>query len=118
MGQITFITGGERRRRWSEEDRTRILAAVAEPGAVIADIARQADVCSSLIYKWRRDARCVTAGAGFAEVKIADADVAPALQPGMPEAAAILIEMKTARIRICANASPTLVAATLKALRS
>ena len=62
MGQITLITGGERRRRWSEEDRTRILAAVAEPGAVIADIARQADVCSSLIYKWRRDARCVTAG--------------------------------------------------------
>lgn len=118
MGQITLITGGERRRRWSEEDRTRILAAVAEPGAVIADIARQADVCSSLIYKWRRDARCVTAGAGFAEVKIADADVAPALQPGMPEAAEILIEMKTARIRICANASPTLVAATLKALRS
>jgi hypothetical protein len=51
-------------------------------------------------------------------VKIADADVVPALQPGMPEASAILIEMKTARIRICANASPTLVAATLKALRS
>ena len=118
MGQITLITGGERRRRWSEEDRTRILAAVAEPGAVIADIPRQADVCSSLIYKRRRDTRCVTAGAGFAEVKIADADVAPALQPGMPEASAILIEMKTARIRICANASPTLVAATLKALRS
>jgi len=30
MGRMTLITGGERRRRWSDEDRARILAAVEE----------------------------------------------------------------------------------------
>jgi len=42
---MTVITGGERRRRWSEEDRTRILAAIAEPGAVVADVV---DFCEDL----------------------------------------------------------------------
>jgi len=118
MGQITLITGGERRRRWSEEDRSRILSEVAEPGAVIADIARRADICSSLIYKWRRDARGANVGAGFAEVKIASGDMPPRQQPSAPEMSAIFVEMNTARIQISTNASPTLVAATLKALRS
>jgi len=118
MGQITLITGGERRRRWSEEDRSRILSEVAEPGAVIADIARRADICSSLIYKWRRDARGANVGAGFAEVKIASGDMSPRQQPSAPGMSAIFVEMSTARIQISTNASPTLVAATLKALRS
>ncbi len=55
---MTVITGVERRRRWSREDRARILAAIAEPGAVVAEIARREDVCTSLVYKWRRAARC------------------------------------------------------------
>jgi len=38
---MTLITGDERRRRWSEEDRTRILAAISEPGAVVAEVARR-----------------------------------------------------------------------------
>ena len=118
MGQMTLITGGERRRRWSEEDRARILAAVAEPGAVIADVARRADICSSQIYKWRREARGVNCGVGFAEVKIADGDVTPAPQQSVPGASVIIIELKAARLQISANASPTLVMAALKGLRS
>jgi transposase len=51
MGRMTLITGEERRRRWSVADRDRILAAIDEPGAVIADVARRADVCTSLVYK-------------------------------------------------------------------
>lgn len=57
MGRMTLITGVERRRRWSEEDRSRILAAISEPGAVVADVARREDICTSLVYKWRRAAR-------------------------------------------------------------
>ncbi|WP_428991054.1 transposase [Methylocapsa aurea] len=51
MGRMTLITGAERRRRWRSEDRPRILAAIAEPGAVVADVARREDVCTSLVYK-------------------------------------------------------------------
>jgi len=50
---MTLITGAERRRRWNEEDRARILAAISEPGAVVAEVARAADVSTSLVYKWR-----------------------------------------------------------------
>jgi transposase-like protein len=50
---MTVISGAERRRRWSDEDRARILAATFEPGAVIAEVARREDVCTSLVFKWR-----------------------------------------------------------------
>ena len=46
MGRMTLITGGERRRRWSDEDRVRILAAIEEPGAMVAEVARREDVCT------------------------------------------------------------------------
>jgi transposase len=45
MGRMTLMTGGDRRRQWSGEERARILAEIAEPGAVVAEVARRADVC-------------------------------------------------------------------------
>ncbi len=41
MGRMTLMTGDERRRRWSDEERARILAAIEEPGAVVAAHAAQ-----------------------------------------------------------------------------
>ena len=64
MGRMTLITGSERRRRWGAEDKARILAEIEEPGAVVAEVARRADVCTSLVYKWRREARRVYFSAG------------------------------------------------------
>ena len=56
MAQITLLTGPERRRRWSDDERQRILVAAFAPGAVVADVARQFEVSASLIYKWRQQA--------------------------------------------------------------
>jgi transposase len=117
MGRMTLITGGERRRRWSAEERAQILAAIEEPGAVVAEVARRADICTSLVYKWRREARGGAAACGFAQVIVND-PAAVASRSGASEVGAILVEMKDARIRIGANASSALIAATLKALRS
>src|ERR1700761_323729 len=103
MGRMTVITGGERRRRWSEDDRARILAQIEEPGAVVAEVARRADICTSLLYKWRREALrgASPGGAGFAPVVI---DAAPADSPSPPaanaEAGVIVVEMRDARVRI------------------
>lgn len=36
MGQITVFSGPERRRRWSGEERLRILAEAFSPGACVA----------------------------------------------------------------------------------
>lgn len=111
-----MITGGERRRRWSDEERARILAAVDEPGAVLAEVARRADVCTSLVYQWRREARAAANASGFAQVVVDDSP-RPATA-STAELGAILVEMKGARVRIGRNASAALIAATLKALRS
>ena len=39
--RIEVITGVERRRRWSEEDKARIVAESLEPGVIVADVARR-----------------------------------------------------------------------------
>ena len=121
MGRMTLITGGERRRRWNEEDRARILAAIAEPGAVIAEVARREEVCTSLIYKWRREVGSASnpSAPGFARVVVEARPRAPLSAPASePEPSAIVVEMKEAHIRIGGNASAAVIAATLKALRS
>jgi transposase len=117
MGRVTLITGGEQRRRWSDEERGRILAAIDEPGAVVAEVARRADVCTSLVYKWRREACTAASASGFARVVVENPPPPPS-RTGDAEPGAILVEMRGARIRIGANAPSALIAATLKALRS
>ena len=117
MGRMTLITGVERRRRWSLEERAQILAAIDEPGAVLAEVARRADVCTSLVYKWRREARSAASEPSFAPVIVEHPAPMPAPARG-PDPGVILVEMKEARIRIGANAPFALIAATLKALRS
>jgi hypothetical protein len=47
--------GPERRRRWGSEDRRQIFMAAFAPGAIVADVSRQFEVSTSLIYKWRRE---------------------------------------------------------------
>jgi transposase len=118
---MTLITGGERRRRWSDEDRVRILAAIAEPGAVVADVARREDVCTSLVYKWRREAWGTTRAnaSGFSPVII---ETRPRPSPTLPpangsEPGVIEVELKDVRVRISADAPSAVIAATLKALR-
>jgi len=66
MAQITLLTGPERRRRWSADERRRILAAAFAPGAVVADAARQFEVSTSLIYKWRQQGLAAEPAAAFA----------------------------------------------------
>ena len=117
MGRMTLITGVERRRRWSLEERAQILAAIDEPGAVLAEVARRADVCTSLVYKWRREARNGASEPSFAPVIVEQTPQTPSPASGA-ELDAILVEMKDARVRIGSNAPSALIAATLKALRS
>src|SRR5690242_925358 len=100
MASVEVLAGPERRRRWSCEQKQAIVPAASGCGAVVRDVARQADVTPSLIYRWRRDLRA--AANGFAQVLVASAgDVA------IPHVAAIEIEFAgTARVRIPASVSP------------
>ena len=119
MGRMTVISGAERRRRWSDEDRARILAASFEPGAVIADVARREDVCTSLVFKWRREMREAAEGdaRGFAPVVIGPAPAAPSTSSACSPSVVIEVELKDACVRIHAGAPSSAIAAALKALR-
>ena len=55
MDRIEVITSVERRRRWGAAEKARLVAAMDEPGAVVTEIARKAEVNPSLLYRWRRD---------------------------------------------------------------
>jgi transposase len=112
MTQITLLKGPERRRRWSDDKRRRILAAAFTPGAVVATVSRQFEVSTSLIYKWRQQALAAEPAASFALVMLAEpVATAPA------DTTAIIVELANgARLKIgshasAARATPTCVAA-------
>ena len=56
-GVVEIITGRERRRRWSLQDKLRLVAEASEPGAMIRAVAARHGVSESLLFTWRRQAR-------------------------------------------------------------
>lgn len=56
-GTVEIITGRERRRRWSVEDKLKIVAETLEPGASVNQIAARHDVYPGLLFTWRRQVR-------------------------------------------------------------
>jgi transposase len=46
--------GTEPRRRFSDDDKARIVSEAMMPGASVLDVARRHRVCTSLVYRWRR----------------------------------------------------------------
>jgi len=111
MAEMTFITGPERRRQWNEEERQRILEAAFAPGAVVAKVARQFDIATSLIYKWRRQGQAEL-GPAFAPAMVIDGGgIAQTTPP-------IRVEFSGgARVSIEASAPSALVLAVLRSLR-
>ncbi len=57
MMRQEILTGVERRRRWSREDKLRILSEVGVEGASVFDVARRHDVTRQHLYQWRRELR-------------------------------------------------------------
>ena len=51
------VLGAERRRRWSSDEKARLVAETLAPGARVLDVARRNDVAPSLLFTWRRQAR-------------------------------------------------------------
>ena len=57
MMRQEILTDVERRRRWSREDKLRILSEVGADGASVSDVARRHDVTRQHLYQWRRELR-------------------------------------------------------------
>ena len=53
--RIIEVAGvAEPRRRFSDDDKARIVSEAMMPGASVGDVSRRHRVCKSLIYRWRR----------------------------------------------------------------
>ncbi len=56
MERVESVTRGEGRRSYSPEDKARLLAETAAPGARVSEVARRRGICASLLHRWRREA--------------------------------------------------------------
>jgi len=84
--QVAGSASGARRRRWSADEKARIVAETFAPGATVAEVAAKHAIAPNLLFAWRREAssqeRDVAAVGGLVAVRVA----APCLTPG-PESA-------------------------------
>src|SRR5438552_18368605 len=55
--RVDLRTGVGRRRRWSAEEKGRIVAESYAPGAVASEVARRHEITSQHLFAWRQAAR-------------------------------------------------------------
>ncbi len=106
--RIEVFTGTRRRRRWSAEDKARI---VAETHATsVGEVSERYGICATQLFTWRRDAR--RSGTGeltFTPVVVENRD---AEDEGLIE-----VELGSSRVRIGRRADVAMALAVIGALR-
>ena len=55
--RLEMITGTGRRRRFSEDDKARVIEETLVPGAVVSEVARRHGLTPQQLFGWRRQAR-------------------------------------------------------------
>ena len=109
-GRVEIITGPERRRRWSDEEKLQLVSEACQPGNSVSQVARQRGISASQLFGWRRQAlaqglitdnrsaRSAAPALTFSPVEVAEA-------PEIPDAGE---EVRPARRRKAARASGTI----------
>jgi transposase len=123
--RIEVITGVARRRRWSIEEKLRIVAESLWAGASVSFVAQRHGLRSNQLFKWRKLARegafgPLPADPPFVPVRIIGNDAPPSLRsssvpprPSAEVASAIghsLVEIELAngcRLRVAADIEPS-----------
>jgi transposase len=128
--RVEVLGGVERRRRWSQDDKMRIVEETLAPGAKVTEVARRNGIAASVVFTWRRQARTIEkVGPCFAPVQIAAAETRGEnakplsdddrrLRP-VPVARVGLIEIELGnrrRIRVDAQVDPDALARVLDVL--
>ena len=99
---VEVVTRGERRRRWSDEDRARILTEAMAPGAIASHVARRFGVSSGQFYTWRKAMLLRSAPVGvtpalakadFAELRLSVPPPKPTTPPQIPATGMIEITL-------------------------
>jgi transposase len=125
MMTTTVLSGPERRRRWTQAEKARIVEESLAAEASVAEVARRHDVHPNLIHAWRRQARTgtlvlergavmVPADGGFSPVVVAsDGGVAHAARSNASTGGAVIeVVLRNGRsLRVAEDATPARVAA-------
>ncbi|MGF6425636.1 IS66-like element accessory protein TnpA [Bradyrhizobium elkanii] len=134
--RVELITGERRRRRWTGEEKARIVAESFEAEANISEVARRNGVSRGLLTVWRRQVTAAVAGKApnFVPIQI-DAEssggtageserISPAqmasleiVAPPAKPCGAVEIELNGARIRVEPGVELATLATVLAALR-
>ena len=116
------------RRRWSAEEKARIVAEATAPGVVVSAVARRWRVRPQQVFAWRREAAC--AGLAPPSGAAVTGPSVPAFVPILTEAVAagpvsaaastpaLEIELAGAVVRVAAGADAAQLAAVLRAVRA
>ena len=122
--RIELISGTPRRRRWSDDERARILSESFEPGANVSAVARRNGVSCGLLHNWRKQARAMAGETvsvdlpTFVPVSVAGATGSREVEvPRAQTAGVIEIEMAGALVRVPAAVDPRTLKIVLAALR-
>jgi transposase len=114
VNHIEVVSRAERRRRWSDADKQRMLQETLAPGATVTAVAKRHGVGTGQIYTWRRQALAGAVG-GFVPVMIGESSGTPDGSPpesALPEPRSIpsqrgsLVEIKLPsgiRLRVDSN---------------
>ena len=80
MQRVEVITSVERRRRWSREEKERLVVASLEPGVSVSvsEVARSAGIHVSQLFRWRKDL-CDRVDAGSSQ--LVPVEIVPAVVP-------------------------------------
>jgi transposase len=124
--RVEILTGPGRRRRWSAEEKSRIVEETQVPGANVSEVARRWQVSPQQVFGWRRAARLdVTAAAtttslipGF--VPIITEAAAPVTVPRAASATPVIeVKLAGAVVRvICGLEDDAQLTAVLRAVRA
>ena len=130
--RIEVLTGPERRRQWSTEDKERIVAESYSGADSVSRIARRYGLLPQQLFTWRREVRRSASPPAFAAVALAPMAQAEARQPALPAkprgsgrakrkmASEVAVEIAAGGItvRVCRGADSSMVTAIVRALRA
>ena len=115
------LSGPERRRRWTFEQKARIVAESLAPGAVASEIARRHGLHRNQLYGWRRDVRgnALAPLTEFVPVTVTKDSVAQDSAIGRAgEVKGIELTIGDAVMRIGSEVSPEAITAAIRALKA
>jgi len=123
--RVEILTGPGRRRKWSGDEKARIVAEAAQPGVVVSEIARRWQVTPQQVFDWRRLARKALAAtvtpAEPAFVPIVPTGPVVMSDPAAPSsrsASRIEVRLAGAELRIAPGTDAALLTMVLHAIRA